>query len=134
MMDSEGNAKVEVLVVDDDYDIREALTDFLRHEGYAVEEASNGQEALKRLKGRLGPDLILLDLMMPIMNGWQFCAEYARSSSPPTVPVVIMTGDDSIERKADSVGAAGYLKKPIDLDTLLDTVERHARAHTPALP
>jgi CheY-like chemotaxis protein len=126
-MDSE--AKQRIAVVDDDFDIRSMLTLVLEMDGYEVVAAANGQEALDRLRTlderRPGPpaSLILLDLMMPIMNGWQFRAAQKEDPHLAPIPVVVLSGDGNVAEKTAAIGAAGYLRKPIDLEALLATVK-----------
>lgn len=120
------NTDQDILVVEDDYDIREALIQILDAEGYRVAGASNGKEALQFLRTNNRPKLILLDLMMPVMDGWQFRAEQQRDPALSEIPVVVISADASVQQKAASIDAAGYLKKPIDLEVLLDTIRRCA--------
>ena len=118
-------AAKNVLVVEDDADIREALVGILRDEGYHVDEAANGAEALEHLRGgAITPGLILLDLMMPVINGWQFRAEQKVDPKFGHVPVVVISADGNVKQKAESIEAAAFLKKPIDLDVLLDLVAK----------
>lgn len=116
-----------VLIVEDDNDIREALTQILEYEGYAVNTVANGQEALDFLRKSEPPGLILLDLMMPVMDGWQFRAEQQKDAVLSQIPVVIVSADGRVYQKANAIGAAGYLKKPVELETLLDIVARHCK-------
>jgi CheY-like chemotaxis protein len=111
------------MLVEDDPDIRSMVSQLLELEGWRVLAYANGTEALEALRKGERPFLILLDLMMPKMNGWQFRAEQARDAELAEIPVVVLSGD---ARGADpgSVRADGYLKKPIDLDVLLQTVRR----------
>jgi CheY-like chemotaxis protein len=115
-----------ILVVDDDPDIRETLAELLQEEGYGVTSAAHGGEALSALRTEPRPGLILLDLMMPIMDGWQFRAEQRRDASIASIPVVIIsaTGRDDV---VSALGAAQFLKKPINLEQLLAAVEQHYR-------
>ena len=118
-----------VLVVEDDVDIREALIGILCDEGYDAEGAGNGLEGLDRLRARSSkPALILLDLMMPVMNGWQFRAEQKQDATLSTIPVIVISADGNVRQKAESIEAAGYLKKPIELDALLDLVGKYCAA------
>jgi CheY-like chemotaxis protein len=73
------------------------------------------------------PDLILVDLMMPVMNGWQFRAEQMRDPSISGIPAVVISGGDRVAEHTKALGAADYLRKPIDLDVLLATVQRYVR-------
>ena len=112
-----------ILVVEDDDDIREALTQILQLEGYAVREAANGREALDIAKHTPSPSLILLDLMMPIMDGWQFRTEQLKDPDLAQVPVVVISADASVHEKVATFGAASVLPKPISVDRLLRAVE-----------
>ncbi len=114
-----------VLVVDDDVDIREAICLILEHSGYKAVAASNGEEALRHLRADRGIDLILLDMMMPIMDGWGFRNSQPEGPAFVNIPVVVLTGDGRASAKAEAIGAAGYLRKPVDLDDLLTVVARH---------
>jgi CheY-like chemotaxis protein len=119
----------EVLIVEDDLDIRETIAQILQDEGYRVRVAGNGREALERLReGAPPPSVILLDLMMPIMSGWQFRKEQEIDPKLSGIPVVVLTADGRIQEKARSIAASAYLQKPIDLESLLDTVERFCAA------
>ena len=123
MVAAETPNRARVLVVEDDIDIQQALSRILEAEGYAVARAENGRTALAHLEGPDRPCLILLDLMMPVMDGWQFRSELKRDPALASIPVVIL----SAHTQADPTGtldAASYLKKPIDLDRLLATVRR----------
>ncbi len=113
-----------VMIVEDDLAIREALTEILEDEGYRVEGAANGQEAIQMLRGNTPPCLILLDLMMPVMNGWQFRAEQKQDPMLAPVPVVIISADSDLRTKAMTLEAVDFLQKPIQLTRLLDTVEQ----------
>ena len=111
-----------VLVVEDDVDVREAMVQVLESAGHAAVSAGDGEEALARLDGGLTPCLILLDLMMPRMNGWQFLEQQAvRQSNAPIIVVSAHgTGDD-----VRSAGVAAYMRKPVDVDQLLGVIARH---------
>jgi two-component system chemotaxis response regulator CheY len=109
-----------VLVVDDDPDILDALGEILEVEGYVVDRARNGREALQRLDARQ-PDLVLLDLMMPVMDGWEF----ARSLAPgPRPPIIVLSADRNVSVRAGEIGAVEWLAKPFELTELLDVVRR----------
>lgn len=114
-----------VLLVEDDSDIRSTIADVLELEGYRVVTARNGRDALERLSAPQRPCLILLDLMMPGMNGWEFRQEQVRSEELASIPVVILSGDGSIEQKAASLQVAGHLRKPVQLEALLDMIRRY---------
>jgi CheY-like chemotaxis protein len=113
-----------VLVVDDDVDIRETIRDALEFAGYRVLVASDGASALELLRRGEAPRVILLDLMMPIMNGWEFRAELTKDPALSAIPVVVLTGDGSAAAKAEAMQAASHITKPIDLEPLLACIAR----------
>jgi CheY-like chemotaxis protein len=114
-----------ILLVEDDIDIRIDLADLLRTEGYEVETAANGQEALDWLRDhRDHVGLILLDLMMPVMNGWDFRARQLEEPELTSIPVVLLSGAGDVARHALALKTAGYLIKPLRLDSLLRVVSR----------
>lgn len=115
-----------VLVVDDAKEIRQAVRAILEMEGHTVWEAVNGQEALQMLQSGQRPDLILLDLMMPVMDGRTFLAELydnPANQAFSTLPIVIITA----ARENPNDWTMGFLAKPFGADNLLDTVVRYAR-------
>jgi len=107
-----------VLVVEDDLDIREVMRMVLEASGYQVLEAGDGAEALVVARAHR-PRLILLDLMMPGMDGFQFRESQLRDPAIAAIPVVIVSGGGAVPEKAAELGAAGYLVKPTDLQRLL---------------
>ena len=113
-----------ILIVEDDADIRESLHDVLEVEGYEVFAVANGQEALDRLKILPTPCLVLLDLMMPVMNGWEFLEAKQGDLKIAPIPVVIVSAVID-QAKAKSKAAAGFIKKPIELNTLLEVVRQY---------
>jgi CheY-like chemotaxis protein len=113
----------QVLVVDDDFDIRDTLRELLEIEGLRVAIASNGREALQRLRDGVRPDLILLDLMMPEMSGWEFRGEQLRDPRLAGIPVVILSATPDVGKTAQELKAAGWVRKPFDLDELLEMVQ-----------
>lgn len=118
-----GRGATRVLVVDDDRDIRELLVELLESERYEVCSACDGQEALRKLLVRW-PDIILLDLMMPIMSGWQFLRVQADHPRLASIPVVVLSAFDVFDRQMDV--AAAVHPKPFLVDEVLDTVHRLA--------
>ena len=114
-----------VFIVEDDVDTREMLGRFLELEGFRVETAANGKLALERLGSGVGPCVILLDLMMPVMDGWQFRQEQVRDAALANIPVIVVSaaGRDRLER----IDADAYLSKPVDLDELLGCVTQFCR-------
>lgn len=111
-----------LLVVEDDEDIRETLVSLLSMEGFRVAGCSNGHEALTWLRASPKPDLILLDLRMPIMDGWQFRIAQKGDPQLAGIPAIALSADST--PKAAAIDAEAYLKKPVDYDTLLDTIDR----------
>jgi CheY-like chemotaxis protein len=112
-----------ILIVDDERDIRGTIAELLAEEGYSVEEAADGAEALSKARS-CHPAMVLLDLMMPGMNGWEFRSRQRGDPELAGIPVVIV----SALGKVPGVDAAGYLQKPFGLDALLSEVKRHAHA------
>lgn len=110
-----------VLVVDDDRDVRDTLAEVLADAGYAVTTAEDGRAALAQLRGatRL-PSVILLDLMMPTMDGWQFRTEQKKDARLSPIPIVAFSARDN----ARTLDAAEWLRKPVTLDALLSVVAR----------
>ncbi len=117
------SSEVQVLVVDDDRDIRELIKTTLLDEGYKVMTAENGADALTILN-RVQPDLILLDMRMPIMDGWAFSKAY-RQSYPNPVPIVVLTAATDAAQFASQIKADNFLAKPFNLLDLLDMVEHY---------
>lgn len=114
-----------ILVVDDDLDIRESLADALGEEGFAVATVRNGREALSWLEGNPPPCLILLDLMMPVMNGEQFRRAQLADAERSSIPVVLMSASPDASRNARALGTRGFLAKPLRLERLIETIDRH---------
>ncbi len=112
-----------IFVVDDDPDLREVLGDLLQDEGYETQLFANGQSALDLLREGARPQLILLDLMMPGMNGWQFREEQLRDASLRDIPVVVMTASTGFD--ASPLQASEILKKPVGIEEILEAVERN---------
>lgn len=111
-----------VLVVDDERDIREAMAEVLKDEGYEVVDAPDGAEGLRQLRAH-HPSLVLLDLMMPGMNGWEFCAARKRDPDLSDIPVVVI----SALGRVSGIDACAFLQKPFELDALVSTVREYAR-------
>jgi CheY-like chemotaxis protein len=112
-----------VMIVDDDRDVRESLAEILEDNGYPSIAASNGQEALDRLRSIPDrPCVILLDLMMPVMDGRQFRAEQRQDAALESIPVVIFSAQTNVEEASVDLGVSRCLKKPIELTLLLSAV------------
>ncbi len=117
-----------VLVIDDDQDIVSLVVMVLEVEGYRVQAAADGREGLQKLR-QMMPDLILLDMKMPVMDGWEFAREF-RARYGSNVPIVVLTAAEDARRRAEEIGAVGWIGKPFDLDTLVAVVDRHVRGDT----
>ncbi len=114
--------RASILVVDDDVDIRETLAEVLEIEGYGVETAEHGRAALDMLGEGTSPSVILLDLMMPVLDGYGFLAARAATPAIARIPVIVITaGGISRER----LGSVEVLPKPVDLPRLLETIAKH---------
>lgn len=112
---------VRVLVIDDEPDIRATVSAMLEIEGYDVDEAANGADALHAIEAR-PPDLILLDMRMPVLDGWGFASELRRRGH--RTPIVVMTAARDAAHWAAEVAAAAFVAKPFGLDDLITAVER----------
>jgi CheY-like chemotaxis protein len=113
-----------ILIVEDDFDVRESLSEALRDEGYAIECAVDGEQALEYLRNGGRPGLILLDLMMPRMSGSEFRMVQKVDPQLRHLPVVLLSADGAMEEKAKALETDGALRKPIDLEELLKIIER----------
>ncbi len=111
-----------VLVIDDDGSIRGFLAEALIDEGYTVRTADDGKRALEVL-GAWRPDLILLDLMMPEMDGWTFRAEQLARAEIADIPVIVLSAARDLESWAATLAPAGVFSKPFDLDALLAAID-----------
>jgi CheY-like chemotaxis protein len=118
-----------VLIVDDESDLRQLVAELLASDGYDVVLAQHGREALERLCDHC-PDLVVLDLNMPVMDGWQFRAAQRRLVEPHLVniPVLILTGAGGADERATTLDAVGLIEKPFDPARLLDAVRTALRA------
>jgi CheY-like chemotaxis protein len=120
-----GPNRSKILVVEDDSDIREDLAELLRDQGYRVTTAANGIEALEHLRAELLPCLILLDLMMPVMDGWELRRQLMADERLASVPIVLLTGASDPEDHARTLSVADVMTKPIRLERLYATIERY---------
>jgi CheY-like chemotaxis protein len=109
-----------VFVVEDDEDTRDMLSRFLELEGFRVETAANGRQALERLASGVNPSVIVLDLMMPVMDGWQFRREQTRDAALAPIPVIVVSAAG--RERFDAINANAYLTKPVDLELLLKEI------------
>jgi CheY-like chemotaxis protein len=114
-----------LLVVEDDADAREVMVEALEDQGYSVASVQDGAEALLYLcVGEAPPDLILLDLMMPDMDGEQFRAEQLKLREYAQIPVAVLSAHNKGEELAKQMGAVGFVRKPLSIDVLVGLVER----------
>src|SRR5688572_15121472 len=113
-----------VLVVEDDADIRDAVVGILELEGYSVVTAGNGAEALTQLRTGIRPCLVLLDLMMPVMDGWSFCQEAEKDDELARIPIVVVSALVRHDPRNARLRAVEHLTKPVDVAKLIAAVER----------
>ena len=121
----EPRVQCPVLIVEDDEDLREMMAQMLTIEGFEATTVANGREALEYLQTAARPHVILLDLMMPVMDGWEFRRRQQADPDIAPVPVIVLSALDPA--RAATVDAAAFLKKPLDFDRLLELVRQHCR-------
>lgn len=107
-----------ILVVDDDESIRQLLATFLEEEGYAVRTAVDGAEALRLVLNELRPDLLLLDIGLPVVNGIEFVKLYRGRAEPPYAPILIISARGDAQEIAAELDCDGYVNKPFSLETI----------------
>ena len=112
-----------VLIVEDDADLREMMAQLLSLEGFQATAVANGREALEYLHDADVPQVILLDLMMPVMDGWEFRRKQQADPALASVPVIVLSALD--HARAGNLDATAFLKKPLDFDHLLALVREH---------
>lgn len=113
-----------ILVVEDNLSTRERVAAVLTQAGYRVQTAVQGEEALEFLRGDVAVDLILLDMLLPVVDGWRLLEEIQKDPRLATVPVIIATGTVLSREWALSHGCAGFLRKPFDAEDVLTEVRR----------
>ena len=118
--------KKMILIVEDEKEILYTLKEFLEGENYIVLTAENGFEAMKLLKNSGIPDLILLDMKMPVMNGWEFAIEFLANYDHNS-PIVVITAASDAEQRAKDISAVGWAEKPFDLEKLLTLVKKYEK-------
>jgi CheY-like chemotaxis protein len=111
-----------ILIVEDNDDIRTTLASLLKAAGYGVVCKTNGREALDYLRTADPPTAILLDLNMPVMNGWEFRQEQRQDPALAAIPVLLLSGEPHLSRTAASIGAAGHIAKPVEVGCLFRSI------------
>ena len=124
MLQMHDSPRPSVLVVDDNDDLRDALSCLLEQEGFAVEGADNGVHALEHLRSGVRPCLILLDLHMPVMDGFEFRSIQREDPTLTSIPVVIYSGAADLASDAEKLDVPNYFQKPLNLDALVALVHR----------
>ncbi len=117
-----------VLIVEDDADLREMMAQLLTLEGFRAETVANGRDALEYLRRGDRPEIILLDLMMTVMDGWEFRRRQRADPAVADVPVVVLSALDAT--RATDLDETAFLKKPLDFERLLQLVRRYCRERT----
>jgi CheY-like chemotaxis protein len=121
-------SRATVLVVDDEPDVREALIDVLERAGWEVVAARDGADALDKLRHGPRPAVILLDIMMPVMDGWQFRSLQRHDPELWDIPVVVLSANELMRGAAIDMGVDGFLKKPVKVERLISELERCAHS------
>ncbi len=114
-----------VLIVEDDPDTRDAMRELLEAQGYGAQGATDGADALAQLRAGLRPCLILLDLMMPVMDGFEFRDAQRADPALADIPVIAYSGHYDVAKNAVRLGTAAYFQKPIDFEMLISLVSVH---------
>jgi CheY-like chemotaxis protein len=115
-----------ILIIEDEKEILYTLKEFLEFEDYQVIIAVNGLESMELLKTSVMPNLILLDMKMPIMNGWEFAAAFLAKYNQMS-PIIAVTAAADAEQRAKSINAIDWIEKPFDLDLLVKKIKMHIR-------
>jgi CheY-like chemotaxis protein len=121
-----------ILLIEDDFAIRETVAEVLEGEGFQVTRAANGQEGLRRLEESSDasrPGVILLDLMMPVMDGWEFRSAQRRDPRYASIPVVVLSAGAGADGSIGRLAPVAFLAKPFELDRLLELVGRYCARH-----
>lgn len=114
--------KKTIMIIEDESDIRSSLKEILELVGYDVLTAENGLDALNVLKESVKPNLILLDMKMPVMNGWDFAEQFHKTYNNSS-PIVVVTAAADSEQRAKDINATGWVSKPFELDVLLNKIK-----------
>src|ERR1700694_154484 len=119
-----------VLIVEDETPIREVIADVLRDRGFQALPAANGVEALDLLD-TVRPDVMVLDLLMPVMHGWAFMESYIEKTGGDLIPIVVVSVNPVLPRSYNRLGVRRIVSKPFDVDALVDAVEQAVQTSTP---
>lgn len=114
----------KILIIEDNEDISRALNEVLSDSGYQIETAVNGKEGLDHLINRELPDLILLDLFLPVMNGFEFRMRQMKIPYLQNIPVIVMSADACVRNRCKLMHIENFLKKPFELEDLLEIVQQ----------
>jgi CheY-like chemotaxis protein len=112
-----------VLIVEDEPSIREVIRDVLEDRGFRVMASTNGAEALRMLDS-VRPDVVVLDLLMPVMHGWAFMESYVEKTGGQPIPIVVVSVNPALPRSFNRFGVRQVVAKPFDVDALLDAVDQ----------
>ena len=121
-MESPSTGERTLLIVEDEVDLRETLAEILRMHGFEPLTAGSGAEALEVLRQGTAPRVILLDLMMPEMSGWEFREIQLRDPALASIPVVLVSGVSDLAESAATTRATAFLSKPVDIEVLVQLV------------
>lgn len=120
---------MQILIIEDDAGIRDMLSECLADEGYTILTAVDGRQGLELLRSSASaPALILLDLAMPVMSGWEFMEAQQRDPRLAAIPLVVLSADSSVAKQQLIAGRTPLITKPVDINVLIDTVAAHVRA------
>lgn len=117
--------KTDILLVDDEPDLRECISELLEGAGYTVTQAENGKAALELLKSGDKPKVIVLDYMMPVMNGKTFCENASQDSQLRSIPIILLTAANVTAEAIEEMHVAVQLEKPIHIDKFLSAVKTY---------
>ena len=120
-----GTSRKHVLIVDDDQDLRDIIGEVLRDSGIRYAAAADGGIALDMLRSNEHPGVILLDMMMPHVDGWKFRAEQIADPNLKDIPVIVMSASAKAVRTHPRMNAAGYISKPFELNKLIEEVSKY---------
>lgn len=125
-MTSQNQPLKTILIIEDDLDVQAGIKLFLEFEDYKVLTANNGFDAMELLKSCDMPNLILLDMKMPVMDGWQFAAAFLAKYKNGS-PIIVMTAAPDAEVRAQDINATDWIPKPFNLDIMLEKIKKYER-------